>query len=105
MSSIHFICRDRLHVHPASDGEYESGNWAISSEQADTLVGGRIYLHQKKKEASYLGGRISGFRVTETSDAVPSRIVFRFKPEDDARGRPWRGDSHPRAWTSGPVSD
>lgn len=96
MAKIHFICRDRLNLHHAGDGVYTSGNWVVSTPDANALRGGMLFLHQTKAKPSYFGGRISSF--VQRPDG---RIVFTFTFEPAGRGTPWPGPSHARAWTSG----
>jgi hypothetical protein len=106
MGSIHLVCRDRLNLNRAATPDaWESGFWDIPKDQAAQLVGGMIYLHQKKSDRSYFGGRIDGFQEVETNLAHGGRIVFAFTFSGEARDARWRGGDHPRAWSSGVVND
>ena len=82
MAGIHLIARGRLNVNPApdaeGDGEWESGNWALTEATAAGLVGGDIYLHEKKSEPSYFGGTILAFRRLADGDDA-DKVVFRFR--------------------------
>lgn len=101
MASIHFICRDWLNLKRISDDVWESGDWNVSEADAETLIGGMIYLHERKRTRSYFGGEILSYRIVYTDNARPERIVFRFRVVPDARGEQWAGASHAMAWTSG----
>ncbi len=61
---------------------YRSGSWVISQETAKSLIGGRIFLHEKQDDRSHFGGEIL--------DVIPSMnpgqagrfdIVFKALPE------------------------
>lgn len=82
MPGIHLIAPRRLNVNPAPDaegeGEWESGNWALTEATAAGLVGGDLYLHEKKSEPSYFGGTILGFRRLSDGDDA-DKVVFRFR--------------------------
>src|SRR5687768_9730960 len=59
---IHLI--EKLGLFQKVDGNiYESGNWDISTQRADELIGGDIYFHKKQKETSFFGGKILGYRI------------------------------------------
>ncbi len=58
---------------------WESGWWAVSSDTAARLIGGRIFLHKTQQEPSFFGGRIMDFRI-ETSGIWTGRIIFSFTP-------------------------
>src|SRR5689334_10209320 len=42
--SIHFICRDREGLRCIGHPVYESGNWGVTKDEAESLIGGTIYL-------------------------------------------------------------
>jgi hypothetical protein len=50
MTSIHLVCRDNQHLTPIKAPVYESGDWDITLEDAERLVGGMIFLHQTKAQ-------------------------------------------------------
>ena len=104
MPSIHFVCRDRLNLH-RTGSSYESGDWDMPPEEAATLVGGMIYLHQTKGTRSYFGGRVESFREIDTDRAHGRRIIFKFSFTEAGRGTEWRGSSKPRAHSSGIIAD
>src|SRR5438445_7469752 len=72
MPSIHFICRGSLNVHVVKHPVYESGVWDVENDAAQ-LVGGMMFLHEKKADRSYFGGRIESYRVVETDYARSRR--------------------------------
>ena len=103
MLCIHFLCRDRLNVHAVKHPVYESGDWDVSKEDAERLVGGMIFLHQAKAQTSYVGGRIESFREIDTEMAHSRRVVFKFTSLAEGKGVRWQGADHSMAWTSGVV--
>ncbi len=105
MASIHFICRNRANLTLLKLPVYESGDWDVSPEDAEKLIGGMIYLHQTKAKPSYFGGRVESYRGKDTSNPRSRRIVFVLTAIQQGRGAKWPGASHPRAWTSGVVED
>jgi hypothetical protein len=77
--------RKQRPLQPGSSS-WESGNWDVSQEKAQSLVGRRIYFHEKQAEASYFGGTITAFAaLPQDHPETPGRIVFTFCP--DAKGR------------------
>jgi hypothetical protein len=75
---IHLI--EKLGLFQRVDGNiYESGNWDISTQKADELIGGDIYFHKKQKETSFFGGKILGYRIYDEDDELRGRIIFRFE--------------------------
>ncbi len=67
--------------------DWESGNWHVSQEKAQSLVGKRIYFHEKQAEPSYFGGLITGFHVLPADHPEnPGRIVFVFTRDDEGKG-------------------
>ncbi|MFC3078199.1 hypothetical protein ACFODL_08895 [Phenylobacterium terrae] len=103
MASLHVICRDRLHLHVTQFPEFESGYWDLSEGDAQRLVGGMLYLHQKKGEPSYFGGTVQSYRVSGPEDVIADRIVFTITATAEGKGASWRGASHGMAWSSGII--
>lgn len=58
MAEIHVIARKQKGLKRLPDGNYESGDWYVSDETADKLIGGEIYLHDDQGSNSYFGGKI-----------------------------------------------
>ena len=86
-SAICFIEKMRKQ-RPVAKGsnEWESGNWDVSQEKAASLVGKRIYFHEKQAERSYFGGVIIGFHVLpENHPETPGRIVFTFTRDEQGK--------------------
>lgn len=79
MPSIHFIEREgRFERVPETSDDWESGYWAVPALTANGLIGGSIYFHAARREKSFFGGEILGFRVQEQGDFA-GRVVFRFR--------------------------
>ncbi|NPD69331.1 hypothetical protein HN018_26470 (plasmid) [Lichenicola cladoniae] len=88
----------------ATTRAFWSGFWNLKEDEAEPLVGGWLYLHLTKTDLSYYGGPVLEFEWVEISGVVRTkRIRFRFQPSAAAKGVRWRGQSHARAWTGGPV--
>jgi hypothetical protein len=66
-----------------SNNEWESGNWVVAKEKAESLIGKRIYFHEKQIEPSYSGGVITNFHV---HPETPNRIVFTYIPDNEGIG-------------------
>lgn len=108
MNAIHFTCDRDVNgglsnlTYDKESGTYRSGFWNITVDQAESLVGGWVYLHQTKATTSQFGGKILSFeQVTVDGPAPAERIVFVLTPSHDGRGQKWRGKQ--RAWTGGVV--
>lgn len=107
--AIHFICRRGLDLpenvtQDPTTREFTSGYWDISDQDAGALIGGWLYLHERKADPSYFGGPIHGFVHTPRPDvAHTDRIGLRFRPSQFGKGQIWRGQDHIRAWTSGLI--
>lgn len=108
--SIHLVCGHDERGQPnnvtydAHARAFWSGRWALTQEEAAELVGGWLYLHVTKASPSYFGGPVVDFGTVDVPELARSeRILLRFEPAQTARGRPWRGRHHGRAWTGGLV--
>lgn len=87
-SAICFIekMRKQRPLQPGSSA-WESGNWDVSLEKAESLVGKRIYFHEKQAEPSYFGGTITSYHVLpQDHPETPGRIVFTFTRDAEGRG-------------------
>jgi hypothetical protein len=104
MPSIHFVCHSGLNLHVVKHPVYESGVWDVEKDAAK-LVGGMMYLHEKKADKSYFGGRIESYRVVETDNARSRRVIFTVTSMREGKDVGWRGTAHGMAWTSGVVED
>lgn len=86
MPAIHCIERsDNVRKTDRDKNEWESGFWALSEETAQKLVGGTIYLHKGKQQASHFGGEILSYRV-EQSGPSAGCIVFTLRAALDGKG-------------------
>ncbi len=105
--SMHFICRDRRHITVVKHPKYDSGFWAVSQEEATSLVGGMIYFHEAKAEPSYFGGRVLAWRLATKDDTFEHAgdIIFTIEATRDAKGQRWIGQDHAMAWKSGLLLD
>jgi hypothetical protein len=101
MTKIHLICRNPAHLWAVEEPEYETGYWTLYEAEAEKLIGGNLYLHKKKREHSYFGGRILGYRVGLPTDPNPGGIIFSVLAEAEGKDVVWQGDTHPMAWMSG----
>lgn len=82
---IHLI--EDLGLMQRIDGNiFESGNWKVTPQQAEGLIGGDIYFHKKQKEPSFYGGKILGYRIYESDDELNGRIIFRFEYSRSHKG-------------------
>ncbi len=89
MKELHLIQKDTaLTPWPKEKGsrEYESGYWDISPERAKEAIGAEIYFHKKQAEASFFGGRITGFRI-KTDAPWCGRVIFSFESANAFRDR------------------
>jgi hypothetical protein len=87
-SAICFIekMRKQRPLQPGSSS-WQSGNWDVSQDKVQSLIGKRIYFHEKQAEASYFGGMITSFDVLPADHPeTPGRIVFTFTPDAEGRG-------------------
>lgn len=85
MPAIHLIERDIRYSRIGQGPEWESGFWALTETQAQSLIGAPIFFHKKQIEPSYYGGTITGYRV-QADGEFAGRIVFRFVPKPECRG-------------------
>lgn len=85
MTAIHFVEKiDKYLQVDEKENEWESGHWVVSIDAAAQLIGGDIYLHRGQKEPSFIGGVITGFRVTQRDKG--QKITFRFKRMESHEG-------------------
>ena len=110
--SVHFICvregtglKGLIPVNRVAH-LYRPCCWDLTSNEAESLVGGWIYLHPSKNEPSEFGGRITRFeRIWDEGGAKrQDRVWFEFEAKPEGRGQKWRGQAHGMAYTSRPVA-
>ena len=110
--SVHFICqRDGAGLKGLTPVDprahlYRSCCWDLTSEEAESLVGGWLYLHPSKNAPSEFGGPIIRFeRIWDEGGAKrQDRVWFEFEAKREGRGQKWRGQAHGMAYTSRPVA-
>jgi hypothetical protein len=100
---IHFICRKAQTVVAVKHPVYEPGNWDPTREDAEKLVGGRVFLHTTRSKHSHFGGQVEDCRVVDTDRAHEHRIIFTLSARVDCKGEKWRGAKHAMAWTRGVI--
>ena len=95
MSRIHLLCKKGEHLKETvqKSGIWDSGNWVVTADEAQRLIGGTLYLHETKGERSYFGGRITGFRPIVTDDRIQDRMILTFEFLQQARNVAWRPGS------------
>ena len=85
MPAIHFIERDGNILPTEIKGEWESGYWVMSTETAQRLIGGLIYMHSAQDKPSHFGGEILSFHVL-SSGPYAGKTVFRFRADGSCKG-------------------
>ena len=95
MSRIHLLCKkgENLKETVQKSGIWDSGNWVVTADEAQRLVGGTLYLHETKGKRSYFGGRITGFRPIVTNDKIKERTIFTFEFLPQAKDVAWPAGS------------
>lgn len=84
MSNINLICRegDGIKAVDASLHQFESSAWKITKETAQSLIGGKIFIHSAQDKPSYFGGDITGWKETPHD---PGRITILFTAKFDSK--------------------
>ena len=72
------------HFVKLQDNVWESGSWGLDDSQAKKLVGGKIYFHKKRREPSFYGGTILGYRVHQDGE-YQGKIVFQLQHSQSCR--------------------
>ena len=89
---------------PMGGANYRTCCWKLSPEDAVRLVGGWVYLHDKKSEIARMGGVVTAVDPAEESKFLgQSRFAITFTSRAEAKRMRWRGASHTMAWTSGMI--
>ncbi len=77
---------------------YLSGYWDIPLSEAETLVGGMVFLHEAKAKPSRFGGKVLSVEQVRIEElAHKDRIVFKILSLPEGRGARWRGADHSMA--------
>ena len=86
MPAIHLLERsDNVRKTDRLKNEWESGSWAVAADVAQKLIGGSIYLHRSKQQASHFGGQILSYRIEETGPFA-GLVVFNIRADADCKG-------------------
>jgi predicted secreted protein len=75
--NIHLVETEN-HFVKLEDNVWESAAWQLQEEEAQKLVGGKIFFHKKKQEPSFYGGTIPGFRVTQEGE-TQGKVIFKLQ--------------------------
>ncbi|MDA9991307.1 hypothetical protein N9E48_10945 [Paracoccaceae bacterium] len=77
--------------------------WNFSTDEAKSLVGGMILLHDTKNLPSFIGGEVKEVVSVNLDDgrSRTKRIKFIFEAKLDCKNQVWRGSDHSMAWNSG----
>ena len=78
---LHYICKRGENHRLVWPGVFDTGNWTADDRTAELAVGGRIYLHQNQKTASWHGGTITGWRSAPRPEN--HRKIFTFEADID----------------------
>lgn len=85
-------------------GTYRSGSWNISPEEAESLVGGWVYLHEAKDIVSQFDGTVVAFEVAGHDKAAGrDSVMLVVAPSRDGRGQKWRGKRNEPVWSGGVI--
>lgn len=63
---------------------WESGNWRVGDDTAESLKGGMIYVHKSQNSPSHIGGKIISFSQSESKGK--NRKIFTFKALENETG-------------------
>ena len=75
-----------------------SGYWDIAIAEAETLIGGMLYLHESKSKTSRFGGRVLAVEQVQKDEfARAIRVKFKLRAMIEGRGVKWRGANHAMA--------
>jgi hypothetical protein len=102
--SIHFICEREgtglkgLTLVDRATRLYRSCCWDLTSQEAESLIGGWLYLHPTKRQPSDFGGRLSGLSGYGTKAAQSGMIGFGLSLRPDRRVRVRNGAAKTTGW-------
>jgi hypothetical protein len=86
-----------------ASGTYRSGSWNIRADDAASLVGGWLYLHEAKTVPSQFGGKILAVEPAGQATDAKEQVVLVVQPARQGRGQKWRGKGSMMAWSGGLV--
>lgn len=108
--TIHFICRRKpnglgyIGVDPAKHpmgSAFSSEKWDLKPAEAQSLLGGLIFLHLTKASPAHTAGLIYDWEAVEALESARTeRIKTYFLALADAKYAKWKGVDHPMAYTS-----
>ena len=110
-NTIHFICRKdpdgRGYVgvypvrHPMGSA-FSSEKWDLKPSEAQSLLGGLIFLHLTKASPAHTAGLIYDWDEIEALDVGRTRrVIFYFLALADSKYARWQGSDHMMAYNSG----
>ena len=77
---------------------YLSGYWDIPLSDAQTLIGGMLFLHEAKAKLSRFGGKVLSVEQVRIEElAHKDRIEFKILSLPEGKGEKWRGADHSMA--------
>jgi hypothetical protein len=80
---------------------YSSEKWDLKPSEAQSLLGGLIFLHLTKASPAHTAGLIYDWKGVEALESARTeRIKFYFLALADAKYAKWKGVDHPMAYTS-----
>lgn len=110
-NSVHFICRRKpdsrgyIGVEPVGHpmgSAFSSEKWDLKPSEAQSLLGGLIFLHLAKASPAHTAGLIYHWEEVEALESARTeRIKFYFLALADAKYAKWQGVDHSMAYTSG----
>ncbi len=78
--------------------------WKLSADDAASLVGGWVYLHDKKSEVARIGGVVTAVApAKEPGFTDQGRYAITFTSRAEAKRMRWRGAKYGMAWTGGVI--
>jgi hypothetical protein len=78
---LHYICiRGKNFKWLGEPGLFETGNWKLSDELAELVVGGRVFLHTSQSERAWHGGTIISHKPAPAPEQ--DRKVFTYTKGD-----------------------
>lgn len=88
MAQIHLVDSSRA-VRPLNFGarDWESSDWVLGEAAREALLfGGRVYLHDKQRESSFIGGTVTAIREVAVPPGQKRRFAIRFTSDDQGVG-------------------
>ena len=104
MSSIHIVCKanqsgGHINLSEVDETHCKSGCWYFlpsMGKKLGTLTGGWIYLHESRKQLSYIGGVITEIQPC-TKKKGTNGSAFIFENRSQGKGQSWRGLDNAKA--------